>query len=69
VLINLSRIVSNLGLMMKLCPNIKRMLQLDDEDFDFFLQRFMATMSVSEPTKLLLDVLGMEELDDKIRFA
>jgi len=69
VLINLSRIVSYLGIMMNSCPNIKHMLQHDEECFDFFRQRFMETMSVSEPTRLLSDVLGTGELDGKIRFA
>ena len=53
----------------KLSPNIKRMLQLDQNEFGQFRERFLKTYSVSQPDKLLSEAMGEAELEAKILFA
>ena len=48
---------------------IKRMLQLDQNEFGQFRERFLKTYSVSQPDKLLSEAMGEAELEAKILFA
>ena len=69
LLVNLSNLFTHLGILINSCPNIKRMLQLDQNEFGQFRERFLKTYSVSQPDKLLSEAMGEAELEAKILFA
>jgi hypothetical protein len=69
LLVNLSSLFTHLGILMNSCPNIKRMLQLDHNEFGQFQERFRKTYSVSQPDKLLSEVMGEGGLGGKVLFA
>lgn len=69
LLVNISNLFSHLGILVNSCPNIKRMLKLDHDEFGLFQQRFVKTYSISQPDKLLSDVMGEGGLEGKVRFA
>jgi hypothetical protein len=68
-LVNLSHLFSYLGILVNSCPNIKAMFDWEEADFSLFQQQFLKTKAVSQPEKLLSDVMGTGSLDAKVRFA
>ena len=68
-LINLSDLFSYLGILVNSCPNIKAMFDLEAAEFSRFQQQFSVTKSISQPEKLLSDVMGTGSTVAKVRFA
>ena len=68
-LVNLSNLFSYLGILLNSCPNIKAMFEFEEAQFSLFQQRFLKTKSISQPGKLLSDVMGTGSTVAKVRFA
>jgi hypothetical protein len=68
-LVNLSDLFSYLGILVNSCPNIKAMFDFEEAEFSLFEQRFLKTQSISQPGKLLSDVMATGSTDAKVRFA
>ena len=69
VIVNLSAVFCYLGIMVNSCPNFKNMLQYEEDEFQLFEQRFLVTMSASDPTVPLAEAMGAGTLKEKVYFA
>ena len=69
VIVNLSPIFCYLGIMVNSCPNFKNMMQYEEDEFEQFEQRFLVTMSASDPSVPLADAMGAGTLKEKVYFA